>query len=295
MDFVKPFERFWTAKRGSLNINNPARTYENLHKKLETFHSIAEIDDYVCTLRTRKESTRKIMVAFFDYLKNVEMIQIDESVLYTKRFYDSDTARRLEIAKFLHTPKTKEQIMDEFDITERTINNDLQELELGVRLFNSTVRIERVDNEDRMVQYKTTVHPIFLPLNMTEVFAMTKYLENTIDERDPNGATILSIVDRIKGQLSDYAWEHLYPDKKRRKNINDFIDDEKMAMQREHTLMYLMKSGKTCTFIWQNQEYRGKVLCKEDKGYEIILEKDGSILPADLKEVDILPDSFEYK
>ena len=294
MDFVKPFERFWETKRKSLKIDNPTRTYERLHEKLESFHSVPEIDDYVCTLRTRKESTRKIMVAFFEYLENDEFMQIKESVLYTKRFYDHDFERRLEIAKFLHTPKSKEQIMEKFDIAARTVNDDLQELELGVRIFGSTVQIERVPNEDNKVQYKTTVHPVFLPLNMTEVFAMTKYLENTIDRSDPYGATILSIAERIKGQLSDYAWKHLYHDEERRDCKNDYIDDEEMAMQRDHMLMYLTKTGETCTFIWEDREYRGKVL-KESEGYEIILEKDGSILPADLKDVDVLPDSFEYR
>lgn len=295
MDYVEFFERFWDAKGESLSINNPTRTYNNLHRKMESFHSIAEIDDYVCTMRTRKESTRKIMVAFFDYLKNDELVQIEESVLEDKHFYDFDFERRLEIAKYLHKPRTKEDIIKQFDIAGRTLDDDLEELELGVRVFGSTIQIERLPDEGSEVRYKTTVHPVFLPLNMTEVFALTKYLEAIIDPSDPNGKAIQNISNRIKGQLSDYAWDHLFHGEKRRSIENNFIDDEKMARQRDTVLMYLMKSGQPCTLIWEDEEYRGRIKPKAKGGYEIILEEDGRILPADFKDVDIMMDSFEYK
>lgn len=293
MDFYNSFERFWKRKGETLHIKNPARTYDNLHRKMKDFHTVKDIDDYVCMLRTSKESTRQIMVKFFDYLKKEEHVPLERSGLYDMRFYDK-FERRLEIAKFLYKPKTRKELLEEFSIAGRTLDDDLQALEQGMEMLGSNIQIQRIEDEQNRIRYKSSVHPVFLPLNLTEVYAMTRYLPSIIDRRDPNSQIIFDITNRIKAQLSDDVADRLLHGDKGRGTSIDYLDDESLARQRKGVLMYLMKSGQECCFIWNGKEYRGRI--RDDNGHYWIQLSDGSKLEgADPKEVDFIIDSFEYK
>ena len=139
-----------------------------------------------------------------------------------------------------------------------------------------------------------TVHPIFLPLNLTEVYALTAYLPQLMDRGRRNDEIIEDIINRIKFQLSDYAFEKLFPGERRRLASNDYLNDEMLANQRKGTLMYLMKSGERCKFFWRGEEYYGRIVYK-DRKYKIELD-DGTLLDADvdkLGEVEFV--ILEYK
>ena len=67
------FEAFWRDEGQYMKINNKHRRENNLATKIEELGDIAKLDDYVKSLRTGKESTRKIVIKFYDYLKNLEI------------------------------------------------------------------------------------------------------------------------------------------------------------------------------------------------------------------------------
>lgn len=291
------FERFWNARASYLNINNPDRTHNNLVGKLSTFDDFTQIDDYVCSLRTNKESTRRIMVAFFDYLKDKEGIAV-ESILYNKRFYNHPMERQLEMAKFLHEPRTARDIDNKFDIDARTRRNDLQALEDGVEILGSTVRIYK-EKVGRKYYYKATMHPIFLALNLTEVNAITNVTEiiNSLERALKRGENAYSIilrdtVNRIKAQLSPYAFSRLFPGE-RQPEGNYYLNEESLAKTKEHALGYLHKSGKHFKFIYKDEEYGGRI--RPIFGdFEILLD-DGSVLNVGLEEIEVIMDSYEYE
>jgi len=72
----------------------------------------------------------------------------------------------------------------------------LLDLEEGIHVLGSEIEIKKT-SERRKVYYKSTVHPIFLPLNLTEVYAMTTYLDQTLNKADPNAKIVLQISERI--------------------------------------------------------------------------------------------------
>lgn len=290
MNYSELFNEYWDHKGQYLGLNNPERTRKDISRRLANCKSVIDIDNYICMLRSRKETNRKIMVEFFDYLEETTGQKIN-SVLYKKKFYDYPFERQLEIAKFLHRPRTAAEIEERFDIDSRTRRKDLNALEDGIEVLGSTIRVEKT-REGRRDYYKTTVHPIFLPLNLTEVYALTVYLDQAIDDQDPNKRIIQNLTNRVKAQLSDYAYEKLFPNKKRSSFANDYLNDEELARQREGVLMYLLKSGRKCRFFWNDQEYNGTF--SYDGEYKICLE-DGSLLPADINEIEFIIDSLEYK
>ena len=297
MDFYKLFEEFWRERSYDLTyaINNPTRFHNNLSTKMKEFDSIADIDDYVYSLKTARESTRRIIVLFYEYLRDKKVIKKIVSSLPEMRFYDYPFERQLEIAKYLHTPKTPAEIRDHFYIDERTVRSDLQQLEDGIEVLGSTIKIEK-EKHGRMISYKTTVHPVFLPLNLTEAYAMTVYLEKVIDREDPNAEIIHDISERVKTQLSDYAWDKLYPDEKRYKGNNNYLNDENLARSREGIIGYLMKSGKKCKFIWKDKEYIGRIVPFEKYGYPYsVVTEDGTEFDAPLSEIDFIIESLDYE
>ncbi len=291
MNYLPLFDAFWACRSAYLGLNNPTRTYENLRTKMAEFQTIAEIDDYVCTLKTSRESTRRIMVEFFRYLEKKGHGPI-ESVLPELKFYDYPFERQLEIAKFLHEPRTGREIEEHFNIDERTRRKDLQALEDGIEVLGSTIRIAKERRNGKFF-YKSTMHPIFLPLNLTEVYALTTYMERVAGTRGPNATILSNLSGRIKSQLSDYAFERLFPAEDRSRYQNHYVDDESLAHQREGILMYLMKSGLPCKFFWKGDAYRGHLEYCRGK-YHIILE-DGSTLEAPLDEVDFVIESLKYR
>jgi len=297
MSYLIEFEKFWHEKSYDLSyaINNPTRFHNNLAKKMKEFDSIADIDDYVLGLKNARESTRRIIVLFYEYLLKEKKVKKIVSVLPDMRFYDYPFERQLEIAKYLHTPKTPAEIREHFFIDERTVRADLQQLEDGIEVLGSTIRIEK-DKKGRQISYKTTVHPVFLPLNLTEAYAMTVYLDKTIDNNDPNAQIIRDISERIKFQLSDYAWNRLFPKEERYKRNNDYLNDEVLARSREGIICYLMKSGQKCRFIWKDKEYVGRIVPVENYGFPYsVVTEDGTEFDAPLSEIDFIIDSLEYE
>lgn len=286
----KQFDDFWKAEGQYLGVNNAERLKANLIETVDTLGDSCKLDDYVCSLRNGRESTRVIIVKFYDYLKN-SGIMID-SVLYEKCFYDYPFERQLEIAKFLHTPHSTKEIQDRFDIEARTVRKDLQELEEGITVLGATIRIEK-EKKGRSYFYKSTLHPVFLPLNLTEVYALTVFLDRVVNSCDINANIIRDLTERIKLQLSDYAYERLFPNSEKPKITNQYLNDEELARQRDGIYMYLMKSGQRCRFNWKGKEYIGRI-CWIDDRYGITLDN-GEVLDTKLDEVDFIIEDLDYK
>ncbi len=204
----KDFERFWHDEGQYMGIKNSHRREMNLAAKIEEFGDTAKLDDYVKSLRSGKESTRKIIVRFYKFLEEKKGFKKIESDLYKMDFYGAVFERQLEIAKFLHKKRSVKEISEKFCIAERTVRDDLQKLEEGITVFDTTIQITKEKIKTKYY-YKTTLHPIFLPLNLTEVYALTIYLNKAIDDHNPNKDVISDILARIKGQLSEYAVKDL--------------------------------------------------------------------------------------
>lgn len=289
------FDEFWKSSVKYNGFKNVERLHKNLANRIDKLQDTIKLDDYVCSAKTGKETTRQIVIKFYEYLEKCG--RRPQSCLYEKQFYDFPVERQLEIAKFLHTPKSPREIQERFDVNEATMRKDLRELEEGITVLGSTIKIEK-KKQGRKYFYHTTLHPVFLPLNLTETYALTVYLERVIKDTDANSHIIRDISDRVKAQLSDYALGRLFPDdnmKVIRGRKNAYYNDELMACQRKGIVMYLMKSSQPCKFTWKNKEYIGQVCYDhQEEQYRIKLES-GGYLDADINKVDFIIDSLKYK
>ena len=288
VDFADAFRKYWNRKGHYYTDNNPGRTVNNICKWLDACETVEDIENHILSMRTRRESTRKLIVDFLDDLQ--PQVEFDcTTILAEKVFYDSVLERRLEIAKYLHEPHTPAEIRERFDIGEERLKKDLKALKEGLEAFGTNIELEEL-KKGRKRYYKATVHPIFLALNLTEVYAMTEYLQRNTRKNDPNAMIVKSVIDRIKAQLSDYAWEKLYNQKKPNDLGNYYLSDDNLASSREGIRMYIEKSGSICKFFYNGKAYYGTI----DRSGRIRLEN-GEYLDVDPKNVEFVIESLQYK
>ena len=294
---IEQFNDFWKYNSSLLEIPNAERFHDNFvdyikeHIEDEEYIDEGTIDRYVHNVPQGKESTRKIIVAFYDYLNNRLNKGRPVSDLYDIHFYDAPLERQLEIAKYLHDPHSAEEIAKQFGISERTARDDIQSLEDGITIFDATIKVRRIQSGHRKV-FQSTIHPIFLPLNLTEVYAVTRYLDDILPKNDPLADTARGVIQRIVDQLSPYALEkiQLHPS---HKPFNNYHNETDYLKSQKNIQMYLLKSGRECPLRWKEKIYVGK-LKNSSEGLHIITNK-GEVLDADLNDVEFLFDEIEYK
>lgn len=122
--------------------------------------------------------------------------------------------REMEIIKHCHTPKNIQEIADELAVDERIIrryiNDYLPKFDFPVmqvdvnRLFvndNSRFTLDAEANDE----YKTTVHPVCLALNLTEVYLLTIGTLSRIPTDDIMYDVYVRLLSKIFTQLSAYG------------------------------------------------------------------------------------------
>ena len=290
------FEDFWYQKPHSLKVRNDSRTLGSFKKKLIDCRSTEDIDDFILESNSRKETKRRIAVEFYKYLRDKGMKV--KSELDGIRFYDYPFERQLEIAKFLHEPHTNDEIMQQFNIGDaRTLRDDLEALRDGIEVMGTYIQICE-EKKGRKKYYRSTLHPIFLPLNLTEAYALTVYMPRVMERANPNAYIICDIGWRIKAQLSDYALKRLFPDESELLDTPEelrYINDEDLAQSRGGILMYLMKSGEPCSFIINGETRKGRIRYDFDNRQYYVIDGDGNKLDVNPEELEFIIDSLDYR
>lgn len=211
-----------------------------------------------------KESTQQRIVSFSEYMKNHGVNLILPEVF--KREAVNPYERLVDLLKTLHEGKTKQELMSYYCISRRPLEKDIDELVMGTKILGQKVQIRDIQREKRRITYQSTIHPVFLPLNLTEVYYLIIGLKSlSRDEESLMSRTFDHLANRIYCQLSGYARGKI--DKKGRKlgiefpsedefeRYNGSMDEEKMAASsKRNTLMYLWKAGGRCTIHLNNDD-----------------------------------------
>ncbi len=209
--------------------------------------------------------------------------------------------RRLEILKLLHGRSMRTaEIAEHFkpgcdDSFIRTIQSDLAALRDGIDVFGTTVKVEDVTESHSIKSYKSTVHPLFLALNLTELFALLRLLEGA--STDPAvGATYKNIFDSIYSQITDYARSKI--DLEQKHQVINVVQNRLDEDSFKKNLHYLLKSGAAVQITYTTSsgarinrrcrvcDYNNGIVTffNEEKGkkvkrpyQEIIIDRDGIV------------------
>lgn len=109
--------------------------------------------------------------------------------------------RMLMILKYLHCrEKSRSEISKDFGISERSISDYLVELQKGITFLDTNMKINKL--EEGTSKYCSLNHPIFLSLNLEEIYLLKKGLEFLSKDSD-NKEIYDKISNLIYEQLSD--------------------------------------------------------------------------------------------
>lgn len=126
----------------------------------------------------------------------------------------SNTFERLMfISKYLQNPEHKWNDLEEILwVSPRTLEDDLKKLRGNdddpLQVCGKKFVIDDIERRHGKISFASTVHPIFLTLNITQVMSMLKGLKIMAEDRAFR-AYALSTARNIWSQLSDYAKDRI--------------------------------------------------------------------------------------
>ncbi len=211
--------------------------------------------------------------------------------------------RRLEILKLLHGRSMRTaEIAEHFkpgcdDSFIRTIQGDMAALRNGIDVFGTKVKVEDVIESHSIRSYKSTVHPFFLALNLTELFALLKLLEGA--SADPVvGASYKNIFDCIYSQITDYARNKIDPEQKHQ--VIDVVENRLDEDSFKKNLHYLLK-GRAAVQIMYTTNSGARInsrcrICDYNNGIVTFFNKEkGEKVKRPYREIIIDWDGIVYK
>ena len=162
--------------------------------------------------------------------------------------------RRMQILKLLQEKAMRTgEIAEYFNVDDRTIRSDLEALRDGADFFGVKVKIESKHQGNHKHYYISTVHPVFLALNLSETLALLNLLEEASDARF-SGEVYNSLFIKIYSQLTDYARRCIQDRLKKEHDtdiIKNLLEEDAVKKSEHYAIAYLFKSGKSIsvTFI----------------------------------------------
>lgn len=229
--------------------------------------------DLLNSTKKSKEHTQRRLVLFSEYLKKdykVDLV-LDELI---KRESINPYERLVDLLKTLNEGMTKQELMDHYAISRKPLERDIDELIMGTKILGQRVKIRDIQrvktNDDNRgkyeLAYQSTIHPIFIPLNLSEVYYLIMGLKFLSKEHGEFASeTYDYLANRVYCQLSDYAKKKIkrkgmeigiqFPSEDEFERYNGSMDEEKMAARnKESNLMYLWKAGVKCTIHLNNDD-----------------------------------------
>ncbi|MBU3145648.1 hypothetical protein [Clostridium sp. CF012] len=157
----------------------------------------------------KRKSYDRLKLYFTWLNRNYDTCFMLDEICPDRKAFGSDIERQLDIIKYLQgTPKTMEMLKEHYWLNEKNIRPDLNALENGIEFQNQKIKIE-VDRERssdgrQEFKYSSTAHPVFMPLNLTQVYALTVGIKKI--SKDTQYDNILNDLSNwVYSQLSDYA------------------------------------------------------------------------------------------
>lgn len=207
--------------------------------------------------------------------------------------------RRIEIVKLLHGKEVRTgELAEHFGVDDRTIRTDIVCLREGMDILGTKIKIESKHDGSQRHYYKSTVHPIFLSLNLSELFGILKALENK--SKEVGGEVYKNIFQKIYSQMTDYAENKISPlleDEYNKTQIINTLEEE--VFNKDNKLVYWGKSGRYIEVSYTNEEnkqVKEEIKLVNMKGNELEIEnKDGKKRWIDYTDIIIDWENQEYK
>ena len=164
---------------------------------------------------------------------------------------------------------------DQFGMSVNAIHSRIHALEDGKDILGHRVQIHIAGRGQ--TAYDNTIHPIFLTLNLQEVFLLTVRLKQVF-----SGTTFEKLADGIANdiysQMSDYAKDILQPHTAGQGFETQDTKEPTAYRPEQRDIVYYLKSGDPCRLITlDGTEYTGKVEYRDNNFF--LLSSSGKRIP----------------
>lgn len=178
--------------------------YKEIEKHGDEVRNPEDIEELLRSTKTRKEKKRDLILMFYEFVKEKtgEEIYTD---LDSKIIIDDPIERLIAILEYMQTNSIDiERISDLFMMSDRSMRELLNELENGVDLLGTRVKV-KMDRDGSNRYSVISHHPIFLNLTMQEVVALTAGLLDAAKTKELYGPLFRKIAKDVYDNLTSYA------------------------------------------------------------------------------------------
>lgn len=243
-----------------------------------------------------------------EYIKHLdEIFDADiASIDLPENLPTTQTERIIYMAKYFHDKENKRSdLRYKLFVSEQTISADLTKLRgedsEPVTVCGREFIVKDATAGGGRVSFESTPHPVFLPMNLSEVIVMLESLRQMCD--DPiHSRTALRLANDIWGELSDYAKdvirnrahdgvspEPLWYETLGKEDIGTFrTEREARSETGRDNIGYCCKLRKACRIIYTDKDEENiceKVLIKDIRRGIVTIERDGSDFTVDVESI----------
>ena len=177
-------------------------------------------DDYhdavintVCEYSNNKDNAIRILKEYSSFVTQKSETDVSE-IQWPPIPVSSSFERQMFISKYLQDPDHMiDDLQDLLWVSSRTIEDDLKKLRGNdddpIQICGREFVIEDTKRSDGKLAFKSTVHPFFLTLNLTQVMVILEGLREKANDPSLKGYAMSAACD-IWEQLSEYGKNRLF-------------------------------------------------------------------------------------
>jgi len=222
---------------------------------------------------SNKKGTIEVYKIFCEYLEK-------KSILVKIDWPTVDISNRLEcilfIAKYLQDGKPKSELENILMLGEKTINEYVKTLEEGTEFLGTPFRVDTTRRHRNRIDFPSTVHPILLTPNLTQVLIMLKELKAVYVRKKIFQEYAWHLAVNIWQQLSDYARDRIlyvlenlmpedidwYKELDEAEREGHFQTEEYLSRRGSDSILDCLKNRKKCHIEYKNED--GSVVFLQD-------------------------------
>lgn len=265
---IKVSEYAFLSQNSIKNIINETIDNVDVQEAMST-----AIKESVMAYTRSKEQAINVYKDFVSFIKEKYEVTI---LINFPPVFPSDFDRQMYIVKELHEKgRNIAYFEDKLWISSRTIENDLNKLrsDYGVSIMGQKIRVRGIERQKGYIEFQSTVHPIFLALNLTQVVVMLQGLKHmTKDEAYREYA--LKVAVNIWNELSEYARrrikyisDRLSMDMSWYEKLDSYSSEELFSTEHECSyeegagnILDFLKNGKKCAVEYIDNDRDIKIL-----------------------------------
>lgn len=229
------------------------KEYDILNKNI--YEILKDSNDYIFNIiqgvksyPNDKFTLSERLEILLSHLKKYYKLEYKDNIFENFKIKDKNE-RLLMMLKYLHSgEKSRSEIADDFGISERTVADNLAELQDGFTFLGTEMKVHSLQRATN--KYKSLIHPVFLALNSAEIYSLTVGLkllsEGTVFE-DSLGRIANVVYEQLSESSKDMIDNHSDDTVHFGNDSMKFIDSRRIGQISDKPFAYFLKEPLECT------------------------------------------------